>query len=71
MPQHKNDMLLVAAPRASMAEVVSGSISRYIVEQELSVLFGQDCCSALLLSSALGYTAHTRQTEAVVFLACR
>ena len=24
MPQHKNDMLLVAAPRASMAEVVSG-----------------------------------------------
>lgn len=23
MPQHKNDMLLVAAPRASMAEVVS------------------------------------------------
>lgn len=38
MPQHKNDMLLVAAPRASMAEVVSGKQS-HVVDTKLALCF--------------------------------
>lgn len=53
MPQHKNDMLLVAAPRASMAEVVSVLLwNPRLAFSLFCVGAGHYCCSALLLSLA-------------------
>lgn len=57
MPQHKNDMLLVAAPRASMAEVVSGGTFEDFQElaPQLRVLYRTGHNNSELLL----YTAHT------------